>query len=128
MSHIPPSPVVVREPATLAVERLTDLLDTLTADLDEGRWGPGPLERAMASRLLVACAEDGRVTSKRLRETAWEGSLTLTHAGGGRLSRLLARLDEVTTHAEPYAGPPLDAALRVLERVRGSEGTGDDRS
>ncbi|MGW0858928.1 hypothetical protein [Streptomyces sp. NPDC002690] len=128
MSHTPLSSTAVQDRAALAVERLTDLVETLTSDLDGGRWRPGPLERAMASRLLVAHAEDGRITSEHLRGTAWEGSLALTYAGGGRLSWLLAQLDEVTIHSTPYAGPALEAALRVLERAERSEGAGDDRS
>jgi hypothetical protein len=64
------------------VERLAELTAVLGADLDQGTWAPGPLERALAGRLLVACAGDGRFTPARLRETLWEGSLALTYAGG----------------------------------------------
>ncbi len=110
------SPAVL-EPEPSAAERLTTMTAALAEDLGRGTWCPGPLERALSSRLLVACAGDGQLTPVRLRETLWEGSVALTHAGGGRLARLLAGLCAVTEHPAPDDEPALSAALRLLERV-----------
>ncbi|MFF7051763.1 hypothetical protein ACFY94_25730 [Streptomyces griseorubiginosus] len=98
-------------------ERLTALSTALTEDLDRGVWAPGPLERTLAARLLVACAGDGQFTPVRLREILWEGSVALTHAGGGRLARLLSELHEVTSHAGLDAGVELAGTARLLEQV-----------
>ncbi|MET7694908.1 hypothetical protein ABZT06_44550 [Streptomyces sp. NPDC005483] len=98
-------------------ERLTALSAALTEDLDRGAWVPGPLERTLAARLLVACAGDGEFTPVRLREILWEGSVALPHAGGGRLARLLAALHEATAHPGPDSGVELASAERLLERV-----------
>ena len=102
-----------------AVERLASLTAALATDLDQGAWLPGPLERALAGRLLLACAGDGQFTPDRLRETLWEGSVALAHTGGGRLARLLAELYEVTTSSVPYAvqHSVLSEAVRLLERT-----------
>lgn len=117
MSHDAVAPLAVLERHTQAVERLTFLTAALAEDLDHGSWAPGPLERTLVSRLLVACAGDGQFTPVRLRETVWEGSVALTYAGGGRLARLLAQLCEVTTHPAPDAEHALSAASRLLERA-----------
>ncbi len=98
-------------------ERLTALTAALADDLDQGLWTPGPLERTLAARLLVAGAGDGQFTPARLYETLWEGSVALAYAGGGRLARLLAHLHEVTTHSAPDADSALSDASRLLERV-----------
>ncbi|WP_331737660.1 hypothetical protein [Streptomyces sp. NBC_00019] len=98
-------------------EHLTSLTDALAKDLDQGLWAPGPLERTLAARLLVACAGDGQFTPARLYETLWEGSVALIYAGDGRLARLLAHLHEVTTHPAPDADSVLSDASRLLERV-----------
>ncbi|MEV7074775.1 hypothetical protein ACIQJT_26360 [Streptomyces sp. NPDC091972] len=98
-------------------ERLPALLAALTADLDQGVWAPGPLERTLAARLLVACAGDGQFTPVRLREILWEGNVALSHTGGGRLARLLAALHEVTARPGPGADVELADVARLLERV-----------
>ncbi|MEW2512956.1 hypothetical protein [Streptomyces sp. NPDC046870] len=125
MSHDAVARAAVPRPHTSAVERLGELTAALAEDLDGGRWAPGPLERTLASRLLVACAGDGQFTPARLRETLWEGSVALAYAGGGRLARLLARLSAVTTHPVPDAEPALSAGARLLERVAHGTPAGD---
>jgi hypothetical protein len=128
MSHDTVALRAVPQRHTPAVERLAELTAVLGADLDQGRWAPGPLERALAGRLLVACAGDGQFTPARLRETLWEGSVALTHAGGGRLARLLAELHEVTAHPDPQADrdPAPAGAARLLERVAAGTPSQDD--
>ncbi|MGW0812845.1 hypothetical protein ACWD00_06265 [Streptomyces viridiviolaceus] len=118
-----PPAVLERDPS--AVERLTTVTAALEEDLGQGAWCPGPLERALSSRLLVACAGDGQLTPVRLRETLWEGSVALTYAGGGRLARLLSGLCAVTEHPAPDDEPALAAALRLLERVARPVAAGD---
>ncbi|WP_338704210.1 hypothetical protein V2W30_40640 (plasmid) [Streptomyces sp. Q6] len=100
-------------------DRLASLIADLGADLDQGVWVPGPLERTLAGRLLVACAGDGQFTPDRLRETLWEGNVALAYTAGGRLARLLTELHEVTAHSAPYAvrHPVLPEATRLLERT-----------
>ncbi|MFF2732240.1 hypothetical protein ACFVS9_30570 [Streptomyces sp. NPDC058008] len=123
-SHASPD-LLERRPA--AVPELAALTAALSEDLDQGAWVPGPLERVLASRLLVACAGDGQFTPARLRETIWEGSVALTYAGDGRLVRLLADLCAVSTHPVPEAEPVLSAAARLLERTaRSVDGAGDE--
>lgn len=102
-----------------AVERLAELIAALGADLDQDRWTPGPLERALAGRLLVACAGDGQFTPVRLREILWEGSVALTYAGEGRLAHLLAALHEVSAQPAPQADRDTSSggAAQLLERV-----------
>ncbi|PWI15342.1 hypothetical protein DI272_15095 [Streptomyces sp. Act143] len=119
MSHDTAAPCAAPERHLSAMERLTSLTAGLGADLDQGAWVPGPLERTLAGRLLVACAGDGQFTPDRLRETLWEGSVALAYAGGGRLAGLLAGLHEVTSHAAPHAvrHPVLSEAARLLERT-----------
>ncbi|WP_320779350.1 hypothetical protein [Streptomyces sp. CRN 30] len=90
-----------------SAERLTASTAALAADLDGGRWVPGPLERTLASRLLLACAGDGQLTAVRLRDTLWEGSVALTYAGGGRLARLLAHAHEVAEEPARGGGAPM---------------------
>ncbi|MFJ7495096.1 hypothetical protein ACIQZB_28630 [Streptomyces sp. NPDC097727] len=126
MSQDAVAPRAVLERHTSAVRRLTHLTVALAEDLDQGLWAPGPLEQALASRLLVACAGDGQFTLARLRETIWEGSVALTYAGGGRLPRLLAQLCEVTERPAPEAGPALSAAQRLLERTARTAPAGGD--
>ncbi|MFF0478845.1 hypothetical protein [Streptomyces sp. NPDC004284] len=99
------------------MRKLDSLTATLTEDLDRKAWVPGPLERTLASRLLLACAGDGQLTPARLRETLWEGSVALTYTAGGRLARLLAGSCEVAEATAPGAEPALSAALRLLERT-----------
>ncbi|SNX88367.1 hypothetical protein SAMN06272735_8811 [Streptomyces sp. TLI_55] len=119
MSHDTVAPRAVPHRHTSAAGRLAELTAVLGADLDQGHWAPGPLERALAGRLLVACAGDGQFTPVRLRETLWEGSVALTYAGGGRLTRLLSALHEEAAHPAP--GDDRDhaaaGAARLLERV-----------
>ncbi|MFF4354482.1 hypothetical protein [Streptomyces sp. NPDC001530] len=119
MSHDTAAPCAAPERHTSALERLASLTADLGADLDRGAWTPGPLERALAGRLLVACAGDRQFTPARLRETLWEGSVALAYAGGGRLARLLAELHEVTTYPATDADrdPALSDAARLLERT-----------
>ncbi|MEW2489898.1 hypothetical protein [Streptomyces sp. NPDC048411] len=127
MSHDAVAPLTLLERHTPTVERLTFLTAALAEDLDRGDWAPGPLERTLTSRLLVACAGDGQFTPVRLRETLWEGSVALTYAGDGRLARLLAQLCEVTSHSAPDAEHALSAASRLLERAaQDVPGDGDE--
>ncbi|MFF4836316.1 hypothetical protein [Streptomyces sp. NPDC001315] len=111
------APLAALERHTPAVARLTSLTSVFVEDLDRGSWTPGPLERTLAARLLLACAGDGQFTPFRVRETLLDGSVALTYAGGGRLARLLAQLLEVTTHPAPGADSALDDAARLLERA-----------
>ncbi|MGV9915403.1 hypothetical protein ACWEWD_27515 [Streptomyces tendae] len=110
------------ERETPTAERLTALTAGLTDDLTRGTWVPGPLERTLASRLLVACSGDGQFTPVRLREILWEGGIVLTYAGEGRLARVLHALCEVTEHLAPDTEPALSAAWRLLERIARLEG------
>ncbi|MER6165579.1 hypothetical protein [Streptomyces violaceorubidus] len=110
-----------------AVGRLTALTADLAGDLDGGRWVPGPLERTLASRLLLACAGDGQLTPPRLRETLWEGSLALTYTGEGRLARLLTQSCEVAEEPVPEAESVLAEAVRLLERAARSGAADGDR-
>ncbi|MET7694446.1 hypothetical protein ABZT06_42035 [Streptomyces sp. NPDC005483] len=130
MSHDTVVPGAAPRRHTSAVERLAELTAVLGADLDQGRWAPGPLERALAGRLLMACAGDGQFTPVRLRETLWEGSVALTYAGGGRLTRLLSALHEVTAQPAPQADGETSsaAAEELLERIAaGTAGQDDGR-
>jgi len=111
------APRTVLDRHTPAAERLTLLTADLAENLDQGVWAPGPLERTLADRLLVACAGDGQFTPARVRETLVEGSVALAYAGGGRLARLLAQVWEVTTYPAPDAGPALSAVMPLLEHV-----------
>ncbi|MYT69058.1 MULTISPECIES: hypothetical protein [unclassified Streptomyces] len=106
-------------------ERLTELTAALAADLDQGRWTPGPLERILVFRLLVATAGDGQLTSDRLRETLWEGNLALTTVGGGRLAQLLAELHDTSTRTAAEADAVRGAATVLLERVARDVPEGD---
>ncbi|MFD8565688.1 hypothetical protein [Streptomyces sp. NPDC059639] len=98
-------------------QRLGELTATLAADLDRGRWTPGPLERILVFRLLVATAGDGQLTTDRLRDTLWEGNLALTTIGGGRLARLLAELHDTGNASAPEVDSVRRAATELLERV-----------
>ncbi|MFF4902780.1 hypothetical protein [Streptomyces sp. NPDC001068] len=109
--------LAVQERSATSVERLGSLLPALAEDLGQGRWTPGPLERTLAARLVVACAGDGRFTPVRVRETLLEGSVALLYAGGGRFARLLARLIEVTGCSGADADAVLTEALALVERV-----------
>lgn len=127
MSHDTVAPGAAPQQHIPAVERLAELTAALGADL-EGRWAPGPLERALAGRLLVACAGDGQFTPVRLREVLWEGSVALTYAGEGRLAHLLAALHEVSAQPAPQAGRDTSSggAAQLLERIAaGTPGQGD---
>ncbi|MFB7505895.1 MULTISPECIES: hypothetical protein [Streptomyces] len=127
MPHHSVAPRTVLERHTSAAERLTSLTAALAEDLDRGVWTPAPLERVLATRLLVACAGDGQFTPARVRETVVEGSVALTYAGGGRLARLLAQVWEVTTHPTPDAEPALPAVMALLEHVaRQTHADGDE--
>ncbi|MFF4763391.1 hypothetical protein [Streptomyces sp. NPDC001276] len=117
MSHETAAPLADLERHAPAVVRLTSLTSAFVEDLDRGRWTPGPLERTLAARLLLACAGDGQFTPTRVRETLLDGSVALTYAGEGRLARLLGRLLEVTTHPAPDADSALDDVARLLERA-----------
>ncbi|MFJ2241779.1 hypothetical protein [Streptomyces sp. NPDC087859] len=111
-----------------AMERLAELTAVLGADLDQGRWAPGPLERSLAGRLLMACAGDGQFTPVRLREVLWEGSVALTYVGGGRLAHFLAALHEVSAHPAPQADRDTSpgGAAELVERIAaGTPGQGD---
>ncbi|SOF02420.1 hypothetical protein SAMN05446589_9567 [Streptomyces sp. OV198] len=122
MSHKTAADLALQERPTPSVERLVSLVSALAEDLDQGLWGPGPLEQSLAARLMVACAGDGCFTPDRVRETLLAGSITLTYAGDGRLARLFAQLIEVTAHPASDADTALDEARRLVERVA------DDRS
>ncbi|KUN18591.1 hypothetical protein AQJ23_39675 [Streptomyces antibioticus] len=119
MSHDTAVPCAAAQRHPSAVERLASLTAGLGADLDQGTWVPGPLERTLAGRLLVACAGDGQFTPDRLQETLWEGSVALVYTGGGRLAHLMAGLHEVTSHAAPQVAchPVLSEAASLLERT-----------
>ncbi|MBE8478448.1 hypothetical protein [Streptomyces justiciae] len=129
MSHDTAAPCAAPERHPSAVERLASLTVGLGADLDQGAWAPGPLERTLAGRLLVACAGDGQFTPERVRETLWEGSVALAYTGGGRLARLLAELHEVTSHTAPYAvrRSALSQAAHLLERTAAGVPGPDER-
>jgi hypothetical protein len=111
------APLPARD-ASAAVARLIELMTDLARDLEEDVWVPGPLERSLARRLVVACAGDGELTPARVRTTLVEGSVALTYAGDGRLARLFAQLTEVTT----YAARDVSSAdvLDLLEQVAAS--------
>ncbi|MEU6840399.1 hypothetical protein ABZ930_00825 [Streptomyces sp. NPDC046716] len=122
MHHDAP-PATPRE--TPPAQRLTELTVSLAADLDRGRWTPGPLERILVLRLLTAAAGDGRLTTDRLRETLWEGNLALTTVGGGRLARFLGALHDDSRCPAPERAPGRTAATELLERVARALPEGD---
>ncbi|MEV7080896.1 hypothetical protein AB0N88_20545 [Streptomyces sp. NPDC093516] len=128
MSHDTAAPVTAPQPQHLSLERLASLSADLRADLDQGEWVPGSLERTLAHRLLVACAWDGEFTPTRLREIVQDGSVALAYAGEGRLARLLAELHEVTSHAgsDVLGHPVLSEATRLLERTAAGTPAQDD--
>lgn len=117
MSHETAVPHAATDQQAPAVERLAALIPALADDLDRGVWSPGPLERLLAARLLLACAGDRQFTPVRVQETLRDGNVALTYAGEGRLAGLLALILEVTTHSAPEADPALADASRLLERV-----------
>ncbi|MFI6876265.1 hypothetical protein ACIBL6_22820 [Streptomyces sp. NPDC050400] len=118
MSHETTAPHAVTDQHPEAVERLTALTAALAVDLDRGVWTPGPLERTLTARLLLACAGDGHLTPVRVRDTLNDGSVALTYVNEGRLARLLAQLLEVTDRAVPDAAPVPDAAAAEADAAR----------
>ncbi|WP_372346714.1 hypothetical protein [Streptomyces sp. KL116D] len=117
MSHETTAPHAVTDQYPEAVERLTALTAALAVDLDRGGWTPGPLERTLTARLLLACAGDGHLTPVRVRDTLSDGSVALTYVNEGRLARLLALLLEVTDRPVPDAAVAEADAARLLARV-----------
>ncbi|MGC9542828.1 hypothetical protein [Streptomyces sp. UG1] len=112
-----------------AVGRLAELTAALAQDLADGAWSPGPLERRLAHRLLVASAGDQELTADRLRDTLWEGDVALHHVGEGRLAALLAHLFAIANASDAPGAPGATAARTearaLLERVAGREGEHD---
>jgi hypothetical protein len=108
--------------------RLAELVDALERDLAGGDWAPEPLERSLARRLLLACAGDGVLTAPRIRDTLWEGSMSLVHTNGGRLANLLAALFAVVEAAgsdnAPEVGGPTTPGFALLEWVADPEHAG----
>ncbi|MEU6807656.1 hypothetical protein ABZ920_01245 [Streptomyces sp. NPDC046831] len=106
-----------------AAGRLAELTAALAQDLADGAWSPGPLERRLAHRLLVATAGDQELTADRIRVTLWEGAVALHHVGDGRLAAQLAHLFAVAD--VPGATAARTEARALLERVAGEEGEHD---
>ena len=108
-----------------AADRLSELTAALAQDLAAGSWCPGPLERSLARRLLLASAGDGELTADRVRTVLWEGAVAVHHVGEGRLASLLGQLVAVAVARTPDAGAGSGARL-LLERIAHEEGEHGD--
>ncbi|MEU1517179.1 hypothetical protein ABZ490_34365 [Streptomyces sp. NPDC005811] len=104
---------------------VTELLVKLTAalaqELAAGTWRPGPLERSLARRLLIASAGDHELTADRVRDVLREGAVAVFYVGGGRFAALLGQLAAVAEAPEADATDAGAGARSLLERIAHEE-------
>ncbi|MEU9706619.1 hypothetical protein [Streptomyces sp. NPDC047981] len=92
-------------------------VDELMADFRTGSWKPSPLEARTAELLLISTADDGMLTSGRIRAALWEGGATMTPETDGRFAEFLGALEPVLDDPQLVALDVVDAAGELVGAV-----------
>jgi hypothetical protein len=114
---VPPSPDLVLDLEPVATYRARRHVDELVTAFRTGAWNPSPLEAHVAQRLLASTADDGMLTSRRVRAALREGRTAMRCGNNGLFARVLGELLLVLDDPQLVALDVVDAAGELVGAV-----------